>query len=259
MGMLSINNKSIKGYFPSEVNIEIDKAYIKANEYSNPSLTLFGSMLYDFAYKLPYSMDIEQEEYVPGDFLNLEPYDVDENRWFKFSDRRTLFNAMEHTDARRSGILLQVCFIFQQMLLGKVTPYELSDSDYERTRISKRDEEYNRNFFTVMKKLPEYYLKVISANTNEERRKILDEVYDEMRYYIGMRVGSFRKSEIHDGVEVITRDRKATIPYAPYLDIEMILDHSGFYNMYFRDLTNKIKEEQLKNYQKPVVPNKLGR
>ena len=41
--------------------------------YKNPSLTLHGSMVCGFANHLPYSMDIEQPEYVPGDFLNIEP------------------------------------------------------------------------------------------------------------------------------------------------------------------------------------------
>lgn len=46
-------------------------------------------MVYSFARHLPYSMDIEQPEYVPADFLNMIPHDVEENNWFKYDDRRT--------------------------------------------------------------------------------------------------------------------------------------------------------------------------
>lgn len=58
---------------------EIDKE----NNYNNPSLSFYTSMVYGFANNLPYSMDIEQPEYVPSDFLNMEPFDVEENNWFK--------------------------------------------------------------------------------------------------------------------------------------------------------------------------------
>ena len=86
----------------------------------NLSLIFYTSMVYGFAKHLPYSLDIEQPEYVPADFYNMEPLDVDINDWFKWDDRRTFFNAMVNgSETFRTGMLLQMCAIFQKMLLGQ--------------------------------------------------------------------------------------------------------------------------------------------
>lgn len=159
----------------------------------NPSLSLHISMVYGFAKHLPYSMDINQEEYVPGDFLNLEPYDVNENSWFNYPDRRTIYNAMVHWgDTFKSGVLLQVCFIFQQMIIGNIpADYKVRDEDYELLGISHltNNEEYNRSFFEILLMLPTFYQNVISTSNNDERRQKLDEMYESICEKIEMRVG----------------------------------------------------------------------
>ena len=150
----------------------------------NPSLSFFASMVYGFAKHLPYSMDIEQPEYVPADFFNMEPLDVETNNWFRYDDKRTFFNAMINwNDTFRSGMFLQMCVLFQKMLIGQFThDYELKEADYVNWGIDEMtgDKNYNRKFFETLKSLPMYYQKVNSASTNEERRLLLNEVYAEL-------------------------------------------------------------------------------
>ena len=123
----------------------------KNNMYKNPSVSLYTSMVYSFAKHLPYSMDIEQPEYVPADFLNMMPLDIETNNWFKWEDRRTFFNAMiRWSDTFKTGILLQICNIFQKMILGKFpADFELEEKEYTDLGIDMltKNEEYNRNFF----------------------------------------------------------------------------------------------------------------
>ena len=72
-------------------------------------------MVYGFAHKLPFSMDIEQLKYMPADFLNMELFDVDANNWFKYDDRRTFFNAMVNWgDTFKTGMMLQMCSFFSK-------------------------------------------------------------------------------------------------------------------------------------------------
>ena len=85
------------GYLTTSTKDESLKMYEKdwvGKGLSNPSLTFYTSMVYGFAKHLPYSMDIEQPEYVPADFYNMEPSDVETNSYFKWNDRRTFFKSI---------------------------------------------------------------------------------------------------------------------------------------------------------------------
>ena len=75
------------------------------------------SIVYEFASKLPYSMDYQDKEFVPGIFLNISP--VNSSKWI-FKDHPSLYYKMINWgDTLKSGILLQVCFIFQLMIMGE--------------------------------------------------------------------------------------------------------------------------------------------
>lgn len=192
--IFNVNKNKMFTYKTTELLYSMEEPYLeKFKKYDNPSLSFISSMVYGFAGHLPYSMDIEQEEFVPGDFLNLEPHDVEENPWFKYSDRRTYFNSMVNWgDTFKSGILLQVCYIFQQMLLGNISPnVSFTQQDFEKQGFAKFTPyiEYNKRFFYIIRLLPKYYVKVVSSKDNEERRKNLEEVYSFMRSAIGQRVG----------------------------------------------------------------------
>ena len=224
----------------------------KMNSYSNPSLTLHTSMVYGFAKHLPYSMDIEQPEYVPGDYLILEPFDVDQNSWFKWEDRRTIGNAMlRWGDTKKSSTVLHVCYIFQQMLLGNAPAvYDFKKDDYDRLGISSysSDSKYNENLFNVLRMLPTYYDMVLNTSNNDERRHALEEMYCDICFNIENRVGGVRYSDKNS----IIREHKATINWPAYRDVEMLV-YNACYN-YFDglklDITKQIKEMQLKSYTK---------
>ena len=221
------------------------------NGFKNPSLSLHMSMVYGFAYHLPYSMDIEQEEYVPGDFLNIEPTDVNTNNWFKWDDRRTFYNSMVRWgDTFRSGILLQVCYIFQQMLLGNIpADYKLNEKDYESLGINEltRNEEYNKNFFNILSSLPTYYQKVIYSENNTERRKNLRTIYNEICSGIEMKVGGLGRQYADDTYV----EHEATISWDAYRDVQLRVwsENIRYYDGLNLDLTKKIKKIQLKQHE----------
>lgn len=220
--------------------------------YNNPSLCFYTSMVYGFAEHLPYSMDIEQPEYVPADFLNMNPHDVDENFWFKWDDRRSYFNAMMHWgDALKTGMLLQVCNIFQKMILGQFpNNFELTEENYKNWGIDAMTDEpeYNRNFFETLKALPDWHDKLISAVDNEERRSILESMYADMMNKISNRYGSFRETDINGN---IIRDEKGVIPIKPSMDVEMLIYREGVtYHDGIPEVIEAIKKEQLEKYEK---------
>ncbi len=220
------------------------------SDFKNPSLSFFTSMVYGFAHNLPYSMDIEQPEYVPADFLNMEPFDVEENNWFKYDDRRTFFHAMvSWGDSFKTGMMLQMCSLFQKMLLGQFpVNFELKNEDFAGWGISSmtKNMEYNRCFFETLKSLPSYYQKVTSANTNDERRKALEEIYAEIVYKISERYGGFKETGANG--EVI-RESYGTIPIRPHYDVEMLV-HWEFIDYFdgIPEVIEAIKKEQLKKY-----------
>lgn len=222
------------------------------NEYTNPTAYFYTSMVYGFANHLPYSMDIEQIEYVPADFLNMEPIDVDANKWFKSENRRTFFNSLvSWNDTFKTGMLLQICNIFQKMLLKKFpTDFKLSEEDYFELEINliTSDEKYNRSFFEILKLLPSYYKKVNESSNNDERRAALDEMYNDIMNKISARLGNFKKTNMNGYVE---KRSKGLVPIRPSNDIKMLVYWD---NIEFEDgidsVINSIKEEQLKSYYK---------
>ena len=222
----------------------------KNNMYKNPSVSLYTSMVYSFAKHLPYSMDIEQPEYVPADFFNMMPLDIETNNWFKWEDRRTFFNAMiRWSDTFKTGILLQICNIFQKMILGKFpADFELEEKEYTDLGIDMltKNEEYNRNFFEMLKSLPTYYQKIINASDNNERRAILDEIYADLMNKIATYYGGFREVDTYGNIK---RESNSIVPIHPSKDVEMLV---FWENIEFHDGISSIiqfmKEEQLKSY-----------
>lgn len=217
--------------------------------YKNYSLSFYTSMVYGFANHLPYSMDIEQPEYVPGDFLAMEPFDVEDNSWFKYDDRRTIFNSLVNWgDTFKSGMLLQMCNLFQKMLLGLIpSNLVITDDDFIRLKIDTltTNPNYNRAFFEIFKMLPFYYQRVVNTSSNEERRLALEEIYRDMMNSIGGRIGGFRESNANGNV---IRESEGFL-LNPNEDVSMLVYWD---NITFTDgileVTEAIKIEQLKKY-----------
>lgn len=76
------------------------------------------SMVYMFAKGLPYSMDYLDEEFVFGDFINYIPSNSSK---YLFKYYGNIYNKMINwSDTLVSGIQLQVCNIFQKLLLWNI-------------------------------------------------------------------------------------------------------------------------------------------
>lgn len=242
---------SLQGYAETWIE-ELQNNSRLRDYYNNPTLSLYTSMVYGFANHLPYSMDIVQPEYVPADFLNMIPSDVEENSWFKWKDRRTYFNAMINwDDAFQSGMLLQMCNIFQKMILGQFPiDFVLTEENYTEWGIDliTNDEEYNRCFFETLKTLPDWYHKLISSVNNDERRSILDAMYSDIMSKISARYDSFKETGT-DGNTI--REYKGSIPIMPSRDVSMLVywDHVKFHDG-IPSVIEAIKSEQLRTYNK---------
>lgn len=248
-------DSSVQGYAQNWIE-EIQKNERMKDYYKNPTLSLYTSMVYGFANKLPYSMDIEQPEYVPADFLNMVPNDALENDWFKWEDRRTFFNAMTRWgDTFKSGMLLQMCNIFQKMILGQFpTDFALTEEDYTSWGIDlmTNDQEYNRCFFETLKSLPDWYQKLLSSANNEERRSVLDMLYSDIMNKISARYDSFK--EVDTNGSTIT-EYKGIFPIDPSSDVSLLVNWENvrFHNG-IPTVIEAIKGEQIEMYDK----NKTG-
>ena len=170
-----------------------DLTYMYSKDHSRPEDEIIFTMVYDFTENLPYSMDIKQDEYVPADFMNMRPYDADKHPFFKWEDQATVYKAMTSSgDTFRSGIMMQICAVFQKMLSNQFpNDYELKEEDFYSWGIDEMtsDEEYNKKFFEALKTLPAYYKRVQETRNNHERRDTLKEIYEEMELNIANRVG----------------------------------------------------------------------
>ena len=202
------------------------------------------SIVYKFARNLPYSMDYMDENFIPGDFLNVIPTQKN-NIIFKYYDN--MYSQMINWgDTLKSGVLLQVCFIFQKMLCGIIPhDYELKDEDFINLDIINMtsNQEYNYNLFETLKKLPEYYTIVTASSNIEDRRKSLDEIYLLMKKQIGQKVGGLRRTEVNGSVTQI-QESKATTNWSPYRDLEMLYCFSNIdvYGIDCSELINGIME-----------------
>lgn len=211
------------------------------------------SIVYEFAVKLPYSMDYLDEKYVAGDFLNIGVPNS-KNSIFKYYD--SIYKKMiDWGDSLKSGILLQACLIFQKMLMNEFpNNYVLNEDDYYNFGINNMtsNEKYNHDLFEILKELPEYYKKVNLANNKEDRRKILEEVYKDMQNRIGQKVGGYRKSETIGDIET-TEHHPAQINWSPYQDLKMVyyFDHIENYAIDCTTISKSIRKNITKEIDNP--------
>ena len=239
-------DRSVKDRLSIKAFSELEKEYERKNDRLNPSVVLFKGMVWQFANWLPYSMDIEQDKYVPGDFLTIEPKDVNENSWFKWDDRRTFYNAMfNNIETRKSGILLQVCYILQQMILGEVPLDEFKDLSIQELEFVGFGPEYRSNLFNILKKLPTFCQELDQIKDKEARRAKLDKIYKELNS-----IGDFRQTIKGKNGKECAIDSLGTSPHNPRLEVEMIEQECAC-NFYggVPILTAVIRGEQLANYK----------
>ncbi len=186
---------------------------------------LLCRLVYEFASKLPYSMDYADPDFVLGDFINFVP---SQPKKFLFVDYGCLYNKMIHWgDTVVNGIKLQVCNIFQKMLMSEdVDRYQLEEIDFYTYGFDKLTsmDIYNHNVFKLLIDLPKYCVLVRNASTQEERRAVLKSVYeviDKVTSYVEYHKRN--KIEVADGVEVLKEDvTKFVHGWSPKQDLEML-------------------------------------
>lgn len=202
------------------------------------------SIVYEFASKLPYSMDYMDKDFVPGIFLNVAP--MNPSKWI-FKDYSSLYNKMINWgDTKKSGILLQICNIFQAMLMGQFpSNYQLTEEDFHNLGIDQMtsDNEYNRFLFEILQMLPQYCLKLNSTQNLDERRKILDDIYMVILDGVGQNIGGFRRTSV-DGDIISVQEHKATICLFPHRDLDMLYYFEGIkFDFGVRDLVDNINKK----------------
>ncbi|MCI9001055.1 MAG: hypothetical protein HFJ26_09370 [Clostridia bacterium] len=201
-----------------------DLTYMYSKEHNIPEDEIIFSMANLFIGYLPYSMDIKQKEYVPADFINMTPYDVNNHKTF-WEDYKNVYDGMiKFGETFSSGILVQISAVFQKMLSGQFpNDYQLEESDFFSWGINEmtNDKAYNEKFFNILKGLPEYYKKVQETKTNEDRRKALMDAYMSIQQDIGNKVGGYKKT--NEQGEVVEEDR-AMVMLHPSFDLEMLYD-----------------------------------
>lgn len=235
-----INNDEIRN------ELEIFKEQSKTSEDE-----IICSIVYEFARKLPYSMDYMDKDFVPGVFLNISPKNPVKRSFKEYSN--LYYKMIGWNDTKKSGILLQICTIFQAMIMGQLPDnFWLNEEDFENLGISQmtKDEEYNRFLFETLQMLPQYCVKLNLANDIEERRKILDDIYMVISDRIGQKIGGFKKTTI-DGNVMSVDERKASIRLRPHKDLEMLYYFEGINIDYdVRKITNNINNNIIQTIDK---------
>ena len=234
MKMLSVINND-------EIRNELKK-FGEKNRISDDEVIC--SIVYEFASKLPYSMDYMDKDFVPGIFLNVAP--VNPSKWI-FKDYSSLYNKMINWgDTKKSGILLQICNIFQAMLMGQFpSNYQLTEEDFHNLGIDQMtsDNEYNRFLFETLEMLPQYCLKLNSTQNSDERRKILDDIYKVILDRVGQKVAGFKRTSV-DGDIISVQEHKATIRLLPHRDLDMLYSNERIkFGFGVRDLVDNINKK----------------
>ena len=203
-------------------------------------------MVYEFASKLPYSMDYMDPDFVPGDFLNMRPENPKKRI---FIDHGNLYNKLvSWSDTIVNGVKLQVCTIFQKMLMTEDTErYQLEEIDFYTYGFDKLTcmDIYNRNIFNLLVGLPKFCVLVRNAQTPEERRNVLKQVYEVID-----RVASYveytktTNEVITEGVEVVdTSVVQFVHGWSPKQDLEMMY-HFNYLDVWNVDIRPLLQESR---------------
>ena len=202
------------------------------------------SMVYKFAKNLPYSMDYLDDDFVLGEFINYIPSNSNK---YLFNNYGSIYNKMiDWSDTIVSGIQLQICNIFQKMILSnKHDNYSLCEEDYYNYGFDKLTsmEHYNKNIFNLLRKLPEYVKNVNLCDNKEYRRNKLDEVYGYI-WQVTNYVVKYAKNEvIYKDIVIKGELKEFHHRWKPYRDLEMMyyFERIENYNLDCRELIDYIK------------------
>lgn len=230
---------------------------LKTNEINNLMLQngnreddVICSMVYKFAKNLPYSMDYLDEEFILGDFIN---YISSNSNKFLFKEYGNIYSKMINwSDTIVSGIQLQICNIFQKMLLSnKYDNYSLSEEDYYNYGFDKLTsmEHYNKTIFNFFRMLPYYCTLVNSSDNTEERRNKLDEVYGYIWQVTNHVIKKSKDVVISKDVIILGKVVEYNHRWKPSQDLEMMFyfERIENYNLDCSTLINYIKDRVSSN------------
>ena len=202
------------------------------------------SMVYKFAKNLPYSMDCLDDDFILGDFIN---YISSNSNKYLFKDYGSIYNKMINWgDTLVSGIQLQICNIFQKMLLSnKYDNYSLSEEDYYNYGFDKLTsmEHYNKTIFNFLRVLPYYCTLVNFSDNTDDRRKKLDEVYGYIWQVTNNVIKKSNDVVISKDVIILGKVVEYNHRWKPSQDLEMMLyfERIENYNLDCRELIDYIK------------------
>ena len=210
-------------------------------------------MVYEFASKLPYSMDYMDPDFVPGDFINMRPENPKKSI---FIDHGNLYNKLvSWSDTVENGVKLQVFTIYQKMLMTEDTErYQLEEIDFYTYGFDKLTcmDIYNKNIFNLLVGLPKFCVLVRNAQTPEERRAVLKQVYEVID-----RVASYveytktTNEVITEGIEVVdTSVVQFVHGWSPKQDLEMMyhFNYMDIWNINIRPLLNESRKQLTSGY-----------
>jgi len=239
---------------------------VKTSEISNLMLRdekneddVICSMVYKFAKNLPYSMDYLDEDFILGDFINYIPSNSNK---YLFKDYGSIYNKMINwSDTLVSGIQLQICNIFQKILLSNLPDnYNLSDEDYYNYGFDNLTsmEHYNKTIFNFLRILPYYCALVNSSDCVEDRRKKLDEVYGYIWQVTNNVIKKSNDVVISKDVIILGKVVEYNHRWKPSQDLEMMFyfERIENYNLDCSVLINYIKDRVHNNRGKKLVRDK---
>ena len=233
--------------------LKIDEIHNLMLESEKNEDDIICSMVYKFAKNLPYSIDYLDEDFTLGDFINYIPSNSNK---YLFKDYGSIYNKMINwSDTLVSGIQLQVCNIFQKMLISnKSDNYNLSDEDYYNYGFDKLTsmEYYNKSIFNLLRRLP-YCVKQVNVRDNvNNRRKVLDDVYKYIWDVTNYVVKNAKEDIVSGNVVIFGETVGHYHRWKPSQDLEM--------TFYFERIEDYILDcSVLINYIKDRIHNNRGK
>ena len=158
----------------------INNTGIQPDFCSIPKELVFNSV-YSFVSKLPYSMDPMNKNFISAELYNYTPIEqtLFENPSSDLEYISLFLELQAWKDTRRTSYAIQLCYIFQLMLSGKMNPnYEINEEDFKVWGV---EESYKNIICTILKKFPEYYEKINNCSNQEKRDIYLNELYEEIK------------------------------------------------------------------------------
>ena len=157
----------------------------------DPTSSFYLSLIASFtnSRNFPDSMDpMQKDKYVPlALFYNKKPSIINQRSFFKDSEYDTLYKRFTNGYLVSEGVAIQLCTIFQRVLLGEIEPTETAMLDefilLDCTNTYKRGKKDIVD--RIINVMISNYGNIENAETLEERRAALSEIYTQVYSIVG--------------------------------------------------------------------------